>query len=153
MKKVRPWTAEEKALFDKSLSDPQIAEKTGRSLSSVANKRSYMKSTSNGKDEDSDFTAQEKRIILTTPNNKEAAERIGATETSVKNMREWLGQQEEPQVRMAAKPKVQEVDLDELGEQVFDNKLYLRVGASTMILDKDEVSSIQVQENGILILK
>lgn len=151
--KVKPWTAEERALFAKGLSDPQIAEKTGRTLSSVANKRSYMKSTSNGGSEDNDFTAQEKRIILTTSSNKEAAERIGATEASVKEMREWLGQQEEPQVRMAAKPKVQEVDIDDIEDQMFNNKLYLRFGSSTMILDKDEVGSIQIQESGVLILK
>lgn len=157
MNKVKPWSEEEKALFSKGLTDVQIVEKTGRTMSSVINKRSYLKTTSNGKSEDGDFTTQEKRIILTTPSNKEAAKRIGATIDSVVAMRAWLGQEEEPQVRLAAKAKTPKVyttkEIENISEEVFDNKLLVKFGESTMILNKDEVSSIQIGEGGILILR
>lgn len=157
MNKVKPWTNEEKALFGKGLSDAQIVEKTGRTMSSVINKRSYLKSISNGKSDGEEFTTQEKRVILTTPDNKEAAGKIGATVASVKEMREWLGQEEEPQVRMAAKAKIPRIysieEIEEIDEEAFDNKLLVRFGDSTMILNKSEISSIQIGEGGILITR
>lgn len=157
MNKVKPWTNEEKALFGKGLSDTQIVEKTGRTMSSVINKRSYLKAISNGKSDGEEFTTQDKRVILTTPDNKEAAGKIGATVASVREMREWLNQVEVPQVRMAAKSKIPRIysieEIEEIGEEAFDNKLLVRFGDSTMILNKSEVSSIQIGEGGILITR
>lgn len=105
-------------------------------------------------EEEQDFTPEEREAIMTCPPKgvKELAAKIGATARSVYSMRMFLLKERKANgfsksTKFAAKPQV-----DHLKEEA-DGVILIKFGKSSMVLNKSEVSMIELSTEGILIAK
>lgn len=101
-----------------------------------------------------DFTAEEREAIMACPPKgvKELAAKLGATARSVYSMRMFLLKERKSNglskpVKFAAEPQ-----MDYLKAEA-DGQILIKFGKSSMLINKNEVSVIELSEAGILIAK
>lgn len=105
-------------------------------------------------EEEKDFTAEEREAIIACPPKgvKELAAKFGATAKSVYSMRMFLLKERKSNglgkpVKFAAEPQ-----MDYLKAEA-DGQILIKFGKSSMVLNKSEVSMIELSTEGILIAK
>lgn len=106
-------------------------------------------------EEEQDFTPEEReRIISCAPKNVRAlAAELGATTRGVASMRQYLQKERKKangtgrHIKLAVKPQVNHLDEEANGV------ILVKFGKSSMVLNKSEVSMIELSTEAILIAK